>query len=175
MASFFNESVKINQKIKEIEQDNLFIRLFAKLIHFLNDENVEFFKKEFSTIKIYQIIYHTPDGKINFDYMSSANKKIFIVKLICEATNFHPNMTTCDWSTSTMPLHGCGNIIISFLNHIEFDIVCTQLTGYKSVNEVLDIIFNLYTFFFFEKMHQIFQTKFLEQEFKEFYQVIIRI
>ena len=144
MASFFNESVKINQKIKEIEQDNLFIRLFAKLIHFLNDENVEFFKKEFSTIKIYQIIYHTPDGKINFDYMSSANKKIFIVKLICEATNFHPNMTTCDWSTSTMLLFVSSNLVISLLNHLDYNVICSRLTGQKSICEIYNIIFNTY-------------------------------
>ena len=132
MASFFNESVKINQKIKEIEQDNLFIRLFAKLIHFLNDENVEFFKKEFSTIKIY------------FDYMSSANKKIFIVKLICEATNFHPNMTTCDWSTSTMLLFVSSNLVISLLNHLDYNVICSRLTGQKSICEIYNIIFNTY-------------------------------
>ena len=68
--------------------------------------------------------------------MSSANKKIFIVKLICEATIFHPNMTTCDWSTSMMLLFVSSNLVISLLNHLDYNVICSRLTGQKSICEI---------------------------------------
>ena len=155
-----------------MECDPLFLKLVGKLMFFKNDE--ELFKKQFLTARNYQI-YETKDQKINFDRLTFDEKQNFIVKIICQMTDFDMNKSTCNWSTSTMPLHGCGNIIISFLNHIEFDIVCTQLRGINLLMKYLILFLICILFFFFEKMPQIFQTKFLEQEFKEFYQVIIRI
>ena len=76
--------------------------------------------------------------------MPSANKKIFIVKLICETTNFHLNMTTCNWSTSTMLLFVSSNLVISLLNHLDYNVICTRLTGQKSICEIYNIIFNPY-------------------------------
>ena len=74
--------------------------------------------------------------------MSFDQKKKFIVKLICEMTNFNIEGDYCDWSTETMPLNVSKEIVISFLNRIDFAKVCNKLKGYKFVNEVLDIIFN---------------------------------
>ena len=125
-----------------MECDPLFLKLVGKLMFFKNDE--ELFKKQFLTARNYQI-YETKDKKINFDHLTFDEKKNFVVKVICQMTDFDMNKSTCDWSTSMMPLHVSSNIIISFLNHIEFDIVCSQLTGYKSVNGILDTIFNLCT------------------------------
>ena len=93
----------------------------------------------------YQIIYKTDNGLINFNNMSFEEKKQFVVKLICKITNLsHPNQKFCDWSTESMPLDVSKEIVISFLNHIEFDIVCSRLDGYKSIKEILDVIFNPY-------------------------------
>ena len=93
----------------------------------------------------YQIIYKTDNGLINFNNMSFEEKKQFVVKLICKMTNLsHLNQKFCDWSTESMPLDVSKEIVISFLNHIEFDIVCSRLDGYKSIKEILDVIFNPY-------------------------------
>ena len=134
-----------NEFLNELKQNSL----FQKLVYYLK-KNLITEENDLLTLKIsepmnYQIIYKTDNGLINFNNMSFEEKKQFVVKLICKMTNLsHPNQKFCDWSTESMPLDVSKEIVISFLNHIEFDIICSRLDGYKSIKEILDVIFNPY-------------------------------
>ena len=141
MASICNE-ITINQYLNKLKQKRLFQKLASYLNFFLITEENNLLISKMCEPMNYQIIYKTEDERINFNHMTFDQKKNFIIKLICEMTNLNPNKNFCDWSTETMSLNVSKEIVISFLNHIEFDIVCSRLDGYKSVKEILDIIFN---------------------------------
>ena len=58
-------------------------------------------------------------------------------------TNFNDiSATTLDWSTSTMPLTVSSSMVSNFLQSLDFDRICSQLVGKKTVKEVLLIVFN---------------------------------
>ena len=133
-----------NQYLNELKQNSLFQRLVLYLKNFLINEENDLLILKMSEPMNYQIIYKTEDEIINFHHMTFDEKKKFIVKLICQMTNLKPSKNFCDWSTETMSLSVSKEIVISFLNHIEFDVVYSRLNGYKSVKEILDIIFNPY-------------------------------
>ena len=136
-----------NQYLNELKQNSLFQKLVLYLKKFLINEENDLLILKMSEPMNYQIIYKTEDERINFNHMTFDEKKKFIVKLICQMTNLKPNKNFCDWSTETMSLSVSKEIEISFLNHIEFDVVYSRLDGYKSVKEILDIIFNPYSSF----------------------------
>ena len=69
-------------------------------------------------------------------------KKELIYQIIAKLTNFDPATSTCDWSTSGMQLHVPNAMVISFMNRVDFDIVCSKLVGKKNPEEVLIIIVN---------------------------------
>ena len=62
-------------------------------------------------------------------------------------TNLSPDKYFCDWSTEEIPLYVTGEIVITFLNQINFNVFCSKLDGYKSIKEILDIALNPYNSF----------------------------
>ena len=62
-------------------------------------------------------------------------------------TNLSPDKNFCDRSTEEMPLYVTGEIVISFLNQINFNVFCSKPDGYKSIKEILDIALNPYNSF----------------------------
>ena len=58
-------------------------------------------------------------------------------------TNFNDiSAAMLDWSTSTMPLTVSSSMVLNFLRSLDFDTICSQLVGKKTVKEVLLIAFN---------------------------------
>ena len=58
-------------------------------------------------------------------------------------TNFNDiSAATLDWSASTMPLTVSSSMVLNFLRSLDFDRICSQLVGKKTVKEVLLIAFN---------------------------------
>ena len=51
------------------------------------------------------------------------------------------NATTLDWSTSSIQLHVPSNIIFSFLRTMDIDRICEELTGKKTPQELIEILF----------------------------------
>ena len=49
--------------------------------------------------------------------------------------------TALDWSTSTMPLFVNPQMVLSFVQKLNFDRICSALTGVKTGDEILKIIF----------------------------------
>ena len=80
-----------------------------------------------------------------------------------------PNAATLDWSTSSIQLHVTYNIILSFLRTMDIDRICEELTGKKTPEELIEILFyfdldlylkNMLFFlisylFFLKKIHKI--------------------
>ena len=62
-------------------------------------------------------------------------------------TNLSPDKDFCDWSTEEMLLYVTSEIVISILNQITFNVVCSKFDGYKSIKEILDIVLNPYNSF----------------------------
>ena len=98
---------------------------------------------KFSEPMKYQIFYKI-DDKINFEYMTYDEKIKFAVKIICQMTNLDPNKSFCNWSTEMIPIKSLKEIAISFISKLDFIAICNNLDGYKSIKEILDIIFNPY-------------------------------
>ena len=49
-------------------------------------------------------------------------------------TNFNDiSAATLDWSTSTMPLTVSSSMVLNFLRSLDFDRICSQLVGKKTV------------------------------------------
>ena len=70
-------------------------------------------------------------------------KKKIIVEAILKATNFNDiSARTLDWSTSTMPLFVNSSMVLTFLQTLNFERICGQLTGKKTVEEIFKIVFN---------------------------------
>ena len=51
------------------------------------------------------------------------------------------NAATLDWSTSSIQLHVLSNIIFSFLRTMDIDRICEELTGKKTPQELIEILF----------------------------------
>lgn len=58
-------------------------------------------------------------------------------------TNYNDiSARTLDWSTSTMPLFVNSSMFLSFIRILDFERICSQLTGEKTVEEIFKIFFN---------------------------------
>lgn len=81
---------------------------------------------------------------IDFREKTAQQKLQLIYEIITKLTNFDPVRSTCDWSTSTMSLHVPNAMVINLVQHLNFQMICSKLIGVKTLNEVLDIVFNPY-------------------------------
>ena len=126
--------------LNELKQDSLFPKLVYHLEKILITEENDLILK-LNELMNYQIIYKT-DDKINFEHMTYNEKVKFIVKIICQMTDLDPNKSFCDWSTEMMPIKVPKEIVISFINKSDFTAIFSNLTGYKSIQEILEIISN---------------------------------
>lgn len=127
--------------LNELKQDSLFQKLVYHLEKFLITEENDLILK-LNELMNYQIIYKTDDDKINFEHMTYNEKVKFIVKIICQMTDLDPNKSFCDWSTEMMPIKVPKEIVISFINKSDFTAIFSNLNGYKSIQEILEIISN---------------------------------
>ena len=77
---------------------------------------------------------------IDFDQMNFEGKKNYI-EIYTKATNLFDLLSKgLDWSTSTMPPFVSSEIVLSFLRTIDFNRVCNELKGKKTMEEVLLIV-----------------------------------
>ena len=80
---------------------------------------------------------------VDFTDKSFEEKKKMIVEAILKATNFNDiSARTLDWSTSAMPLFVNSSMVLTFLQTLNFERTCSQLTGKKTVDEIFRIVFN---------------------------------
>ena len=69
-------------------------------------------------------------------------KKKLIYQIIAKLTNFDPAKSTCDWSTESLQLNVPNAMVISFMNIVDFEHICSKLEGKKTVKVVLMLIVN---------------------------------
>ena len=69
-------------------------------------------------------------------------KKKIVIDLIFKMCNYTDlSATALDWSTSTMPLFINPQMVLSFVQQLNFDRICAALTGVKTGDEIFKIIF----------------------------------
>lgn len=61
-------------------------------------------------------------------------------KSMCNMNNLNPG-ETLDWSTSNMQIHVNSNLVLVFLEALDFDIIYKKLVGKMAVKEMLDVVF----------------------------------
>ena len=59
-------------------------------------------------------------------------------------TDFDPNKSYCDWSINSMQLNVSSNLIFSFLNRLNYDLICSRLVGKIDYFEILKFIMDPY-------------------------------
>ena len=75
---------------------------------------------------------------IDFTGKTYDQKKKIVIDLIFKMCNYTDlSATALDWSTSTMPLFVNLQIVLSFVQKLNFDKICAALTG----DEIFKIIF----------------------------------
>ena len=85
---------------------------------------------------------------IDFTGKSFDEKKKIVIDLIFKMCNYtNMSATALDWSTSTMPLFVNLQMVLSFVQKLNFDRICAVLTGVKTSDEIFKIIFCEVIFF----------------------------
>ena len=75
---------------------------------------------------------------IDFTGKTYDQKKKIVIDLIFKMCNYTDlSATALDWSTSTMPLFVNLQMVLSFVQKLNFDKICAALTG----DEIFKIIF----------------------------------
>ena len=69
------------------------------------------------------------------------NKEIVIDLIFKMCIYTDMSAIALDWSTSTMPLFENPQMVLSFVQKLSFDRICAALTGVKTGDEILKIIF----------------------------------
>lgn len=78
---------------------------------------------------------------INFTNMSVEDRKKFVIKLLLNGSNFEDiSVTFLDWSTSNKTKLVSSQIVLSFIQSLDFNKICGELVGKKTVSEILLII-----------------------------------
>ena len=81
---------------------------------------------------------------VDFDEMIYQQKKDLIIKGLLKAYNFtDPPATTLDWTSSMQGLHVPATMVLTVLRTLDFDRVCSELTGKKTIKEMFKIVFDL--------------------------------
>lgn len=79
----------------------------------------------------------------DFDHMSFDEKKKIVIEGLLKAFNFtDPTETTLNWSSSMPGLHVSSNMVLTVLSRLDFNRICSELVGKKTVKEMLLIVFN---------------------------------
>ena len=75
--------------------------------------------------------------------MSFEQKKEFAIKCFLKAYNFNdPTATTLDWSSSMPSLHVSSHMVLTVLRTLDFNRICSELVGKKTVKEMFVTVFN---------------------------------
>ena len=70
-------------------------------------------------------------------------KRSFVIKWILKATNFNDlSSETLDWSVPSREIHVSSNIVWRFVAFLDYNKICSELVGKKSIDEMLKIVFN---------------------------------
>ena len=78
---------------------------------------------------------------INFTNMSVEDRKKFVIKLLLNGSNFEDILATfLDWSTSNKTILVSSQIVLSFIQSLDFNKICGELAGKKNLSEILLII-----------------------------------
>ena len=69
-------------------------------------------------------------------------KKEFVLKMVLDIANYNDiSARTIDWLTSAMPLFVDPVIVSSFIRTLNFQRICSQLTGIETADEIFKIVF----------------------------------
>ena len=80
----------------------------------------------------------------DFDEMTYQQKKDLIVKGLLKAYNFtDPTATTLDWTSSSPGLYVPSIMVLTVLRTLDFDRICSELTGKKTIKEMFKIVFDM--------------------------------
>ena len=75
--------------------------------------------------------------------MSFEQKKEFVIKGLLKAYNFNdPTATALDWLSSMPSLHVSSHMVLKILRTLDFNRICSELVGKKTVKEMFVIVFN---------------------------------
>ena len=81
---------------------------------------------------------------VDFDEMTYQQKKDLIVKGLLKAYNFtDPTATTLDWTSSSPGLYVPSIMVLTVLRTLDFDRICSELTGKKTIKEMFKIVFDM--------------------------------
>ena len=71
---------------------------------------------------------------IDFDEMTYQQKEDLIIKGLVKVYNFtDPTATTLDWISSMSGLHVPATMVLTVLRTLDFDRICSELTGKKTI------------------------------------------
>ena len=88
---------------------------------------------------------NTQPTTIDFTEKNFEEKRKIVLQIIWQMTNYNDiSARTLDWSTSTMPLFVNSSMFLSFIRILDFERICSQLTGEKTVEEIFKIVFNFW-------------------------------
>ena len=75
---------------------------------------------------------------IDFHEMTYQQKKDLIIRGLLKACNFtDPTATTLDWTSSMSGLHVPATMVLTVLRTLDFDRICSELTGKKQLRKCL--------------------------------------
>ena len=79
---------------------------------------------------------------IDFTGKTYDQKKKIVIDLIFKMCNYTDlSATALDWSTSTMPLFVNPQMVLWFVQKLNFDRICAALNSVKTGDEIFKIIF----------------------------------
>ena len=77
----------------------------------------------------------------DFDEMTYQLKKDLIITGFLKAYNFtDPTATTLDWTSSMSGLHIPTTMVLTVLRTLDFDRICSELTGKRTIQEMFKIV-----------------------------------
>ena len=81
---------------------------------------------------------------IDFDEMTYQLKKDLIITGLLKAYNFtDPTATTLDWTSAMSRLHIPATMVLIVLRTLDFDRICSELTGKRTIKEMFKIVFDM--------------------------------
>ena len=79
---------------------------------------------------------------IDFDKLTFEEKKNMVISGIMKGTNFNDlSASTLDWSSSMPGLTVPAEMVLTEIRMLDFNRICSELKGKKSVKEVFQIVF----------------------------------
>ena len=76
--------------------------------------------------------------------MTNEQKKNLIINGILKASNFtDPTAGTLDWTSSVPGLYVPSIMVLTVIRMLDFDRICSEAAGKKTIDEMCKIVFNL--------------------------------